>query len=67
MLDESYPLDAVECSDDSDWNYILDFFDVISYQDPIDSAKNQRPAKTRGDTMREKFLKRVLHSGHYKY
>lgn len=30
MSDESYP---------SERNYILDFFDVISYQDPTGSAK----------------------------
>ena len=32
MLDDSYPSDASECSDNSEWNYILDFFEVISYQ-----------------------------------
>ena len=39
MSDDSYPSDATECSDDSEWNYNLDFFDVISYQDPTGSAK----------------------------
>ena len=46
-----------ECSDNSEWNYILDFFDVISYQDPTGSAKNQRPAKMCGYTIRENYFK----------
>ena len=39
MSDYSYPSDACECSDDLEWNYILDYFDVISYHDPSASAQ----------------------------
>ena len=67
MSDNSYPFRCHECSVDSEWNYIFAFFDVISYQAPTGSAKNQRPAKTRGYTMRDKILKYCTPDTQYKY
>ena len=39
MLDNSYPLDAENVFDDSEWNDSLDFFDVTHYQDPTAQPK----------------------------
>ena len=51
MLDDTVVIPFGCCesrSEDSEWNDILDFFDVISYEDPAGSAKNRMSAKTRG-------------------
>ena len=60
MSDDSYPSDDSQCPDDSEWNYILDFFDVLSYHDPTGLAKcfciNQRPANTNGYTMMQFYF-----------
>ena len=54
MSDDDYPSNAGECSDYAEWNYILDFFDFISYQ--LILHINQMPAKMCGYTMRESFF-----------
>ena len=60
MLDNSYPLDAENVFDDSEWNDSLDFFDVTHYQDPTAQPKIKAMLKRLDTLWRKDFWSTTL-------